>query len=67
MNQFNSLHGDEPTDPIRAWKIQPLAFYLKPWKSPPKTSPVIFVIMGRLNRHAVDNGDVEFHPSEDPF
>ena len=24
MNQFNSLHVDEPTDPPREWNIKPL-------------------------------------------
>ena len=29
----------------------------------PKTSPVVSAIMGRLNHHDIDNGDVEVHPS----
>ena len=32
--------------------------------SPPKISPVVSAIMGGLNHHAIDNGDVEVHPSE---
>ena len=35
--------------------------------SPPKTSPVVSAIVGILNHHAIDNGDVEVHPSDFPF
>ena len=31
---------------------------------PPNTSPVVSDIMGRLNHHYIDNGDVEVQPSE---
>ena len=31
---------------------------------PPKTSLLVSPIMGRLNHHAIDNGDVEVHPSD---
>ena len=34
---------------------------------PPKTSPAVSYIMGRLNHHTIDNGDVEFHPSKFSF
>ena len=34
--------------------------------SPPKTNPVISDTMGRLNHHAIDNGDVEVPTSEFP-
>ena len=43
------------------------AFHFKYRTYPPKTSPVVFAIMGRLNHHAIDNGDVEFHTSEYAF
>ena len=64
MNQSNALHGEEPNDPPIEWKSQPPAAYFKSRTSPPKTSPVFSDIMGRLNNHAIDNADVEFHPSE---
>ena len=32
--------------------------------SPPKTINVVSAITGRLNHHAIDNGDVEVYPSE---
>ena len=32
--------------------------------SPPKNIPVVLAIMGRLNHHAIDNSDVEVHPSD---
>ena len=64
MNQFNALHGDEPTDPPREFNSQPPAAHFKYRTSPPKTSPVISDIMGRLNHHAIYNGDVEVRPSE---
>ena len=34
---------------------------------PPKTIPVVLSIMGRLNYHAVDNGDVEVYTSDYPL
>ena len=30
-------------------------------------SPVVLVIMGRLNHNTIDNGDVEVHPSDSSF
>ena len=63
MNQFNDLFGEEPTDPSREWNIQPPVAHFKSRTSPPKTSPVVSDIMGRLNHRAIDNGDVEVHPS----
>ena len=62
MNQFNDLHGDEPTDTPGYCNIQPLAYHFKYRTSPPKTSTVVSYITGRLNNHAIDNGDVEVHP-----
>ena len=67
MNQFNALHGDEPTDPPREWKIQPTADHFKATTYPPKINPVVSAIMGILKYHSINNGDVEVHPSEFPF
>ena len=41
--------------------------HLKYQTSPPKTSPVVSAILGRLNHHVIDNCDVEVYPSEYPF
>ena len=61
--QFNALRGDEPTDLPRDWNSQHPEVHFKSRTSPLKTSPVVLAIIGRLNRHAVDNGDVEVRPS----
>ena len=61
-NQLNALNGDKKTDPPRKRNSQTPEDHFKPRKSPPKTSPVVSDIMGRLNNHAIDNGDVEVHP-----
>ena len=63
MNQFNSLHGDEPTDPPIECNIQPPPDHFKYRTSPPKTIPVVSSIMGRLNHIFIHNGYVEVHPS----
>ena len=63
-NQLNALHGDEPTDPPRGWNRQSPSSNLKIRTSTHRTSPVVSAIMGILNHHAIDNGDVEFHHSE---
>ena len=60
MNHFNALRGDEPNEPPILWNIEPTAAH------PPKTSPVISVIMGRLNHHAIDKVYVEVQPSGFP-
>ena len=62
MNQFKSINGDEPTDISREWNSQPLAVNFKSWISTSKNSPMILSIMGRLNNHGVDNGDIEIYP-----
>ena len=67
MNQLNTLHGDEPTDPPRYWNSHPTAAHSKSRNSPPKTSPVVSSTMGIFNHHSIDNGDVEVHPSEFPL
>ena len=66
MNQFNVLHGDEPTDPPRYYNIQPPAAHLKSRTSLPKTIPLVSAIRGRLNHRSIDNVDVGVHPSEFP-
>ena len=67
MNQLNRLYGDEPTDPPIYCNILPLAVQLKSRTSPPNKSPVFFAIMGILNHHVVDNGDIEVYSSEYPI
>ena len=62
MNNFNALHGDEPTETTREWNSQPKAAHFKPITSPPNTSTVVSDIMGRLNQHAIDIGDAEVYP-----
>ena len=64
MNKFNVLHGEEPNDPPRELNIQPPSAHLKSRTYTPKTSTVVSDIVRRLNHHAIDNGDVEVHPSE---
>ena len=64
MNPFNVLRGDEPNEPPIEWNSQPSEAHFKYRTSPPKTSPVVSSIMGRLNHHVIDNGDVEVHHSE---
>ena len=66
MNHFNILHGEEPNEPPIEWNNQPPAAHFKSRTSPPNTSPVFSSIMGRLNHHAINNGDVEVHPSYFP-
>ena len=64
MNQSNSLNGEETNKPPRKWNIQPAEAHFKYRTSPPKTSPVVSSVMGRLNHRVIDNGDVEVHHSE---
>ena len=66
MNQFNSLHGEEPTEPLRECNSQPPAAQFKSRTYHPKTSHVVTAIMGRLTLCTIGNGDVEVHPSEFP-
>ena len=67
MNQTNVFHGDEPTETPRERNRQPQSDHFKSRTSPPKTSPLVSYIIGRLNHHSIDNGDIEVHPSEFPF
>ena len=67
MKHFNSLRGNEPTEPPRERNSQPTEVHFKYCTSPPKTSPVVWAIVGRINHRAVDNGYVEIYPSYYPF
>ena len=58
MNQFNVLNGDEPKDSPREWNSRPPAAQFKSRYSPSRTNPVVSAIMGKLNHHAMDNGDI---------
>ena len=63
MNQFNAFNVGEPNGPPRECNSQTTVAHFKYRSPPPKTSPVVSDIMGRLNHHTIDNGDVEVHPS----
>ena len=67
MNQFNALNGDELKEPPREWNIQPSEAHFKSRTSTSRTNPVISAIMGKLNHHATDNGDVKIPTSDFPF
>ena len=67
VNQFNTLHGDEKNEPTIEWNIQPIEYHFKSRTYPPKISPVVSDIMGRLNHQDIYNGNVENHSSEFPF
>ena len=66
MNQFNVLHGDEAIEPPIDWNSQLPEAHFKSSISPTKTSIVVSGIMGRLNHHAIDTGEVEVSPSYFP-
>ena len=66
MDQLNALRGYKTTDTPRECNSQPPEDNFKYRTYPSKTSTVVSDIMGRLNHHAIDNGDVEVHPSEFP-
>ena len=63
-NQLNTIHGDTPKEPPRERNSQPPAAHLKSRASSSKTNPVISDITGRLNHHAIDNGDIRIPTSE---
>ena len=64
MNKFNAIHGDEPNELPIEWNSQPTEAHFKYMTSTYKTNPIISAIMGRLNHHAIDNGDVKVNNSE---
>ena len=59
MNQVNTLHDDERTDPPRKYNSQPSTVKLKFRTFPHKTRPVVLDSMGMLNHHDIYNGDVK--------
>ena len=67
MNKLNALHGDEPSKPPIEWNNQPTEVHIKSRTSLPNTSPVVSDIIGRLDNHAVDNGDLDFYTSDYPL
>ena len=66
MNHFNELHGDEPKEPPRERNSQPPAAHFKSRSSPSRTNPVISANTGKINHHAIDNGDVKIPISDVP-
>ena len=66
MNKFNALYDEKITESPRELNIQPTEAHLKSRTSPPKTSLIFSDIIGIINHSTIDNGDVEFHPSEFP-
>ena len=66
MNNFNALHGDGPKEPPRGCNSQPPEAHFKSRTSPSRTNPVVSDIMGKLNHHSIDNGDVTIPTSEFP-
>ena len=67
MNQLNALHGDELTEPPRERNRQPPEVCFKSCTPTTKTIYVLLDIMGRLNQHAIDNGDVAVKTSDYPL
>ena len=66
INQFNAHHGNEPKEQPREYNSQPPAAHFKYRTSPSSTNPVISDIMGKLNHHAIYNGDVKIPTSDIP-
>ena len=58
MNKSNAVRGDKPVDPPRYWKIQPTAVHFKYDTPNTNTITVVSAILGILNNHAVENGNV---------
>ena len=66
MNQCNAFHGYEPNDPPRECNSQPPTGHFKYRNSTSRTNLVISAIMGKLNHHSIDNGDVKIPTSDVP-
>ena len=64
MNQFNELHGDNTNKATKEWNIQ---VHLKNHIYAQKRITMGSYIKGRINHHAVDNGDVDVYPSNYPL
>ena len=62
-NKSNAMSADEPTEPPRYWNSQPLAVHFKYHTRLTKTITMVLAIMGILNHHDIDNGDVEVYTS----
>ena len=58
MNQLNALHGDKPKEPPGEWNSQPPEAHFKSKSSHSRTNPMVSTIMGKLNHHAINNGDI---------
>ena len=58
MNKLNELHGEKKKEPPREWNSQPPAAHFKSRSSPSRTNPVVSSITGKINHHAIDNGDI---------
>ena len=63
MNQFNTIHGDEPAEPQIKCNIQPPAVNFKSCNHTSKIGPVVLALVGRFNNHAFDNVNVDVYPS----
>ena len=63
MNQLNTLHVEEPTEPPRECNSQHPETEFKSMTSPSITIPLVSATMGRINHPSIDFGDVEVHPS----
>ena len=50
----------------REWISQPPTDSFKSRTSPLNTIPVVSAIMGRLNHHSIDNGDIKVQTSDFP-
>ena len=66
INKFNAHHDEKPKEPPIEWSSQPPAYHLKSTTSPSRTNPLISDIIGELNHHAIDNGDVKIPTSDFP-
>ena len=67
MNQLNAFNDDKTNNPPIQCNSQSPADHFKPCTSPPKISPMVSAIMGRLNNIEIGNGDVEVQPLEFTF
>ena len=66
MNKLNTIHGNEPKETPIECNIQPPAAHFKSRTSPSRTNLVVLAILGKLNHHVIDNGDVKISTSDFP-
>ena len=64
INQYNSLHGDEPTEPPIECNIQPPSVNFKYHTSPTKSIPVFLTLTVRINLCVINNFDIEVYTSD---